>query len=315
MAAREVDPVDIVRHGTFAVTLLSMRSPTIVQTPRTRRPSRWRLPWLVIVMAAVGASCRWRYDLVDQQLGLPTDSGSAGALPGQSGSRSGDGGSNLGGEGTQTAGSANLGGGGTSTGAGQPGVGGAGNAGQGGTSAGRSGVGGGGNAGQAGSSQALPTGVTTLAGTGVQGFDNGPAASATFRQPMSVLSTPEGFYVADSGNAAVRLIAPDGTVSTVVGFAGSGFVDGPLLTAQLKHPSALARDSQGRILVADDWNHAIRRIEKNGTLSTVVGDGTAGYREGKGAGAQFREPQGMWLAGMPDLLSTHSPEIQCDSRA
>ncbi len=248
-------------------------------------------------MAVAGASCRWRYDLVDQQLGLPSDSGAAGVFAGQSGSPSGDGGSNLEGEGTPTAGNANLGGGGTTAGAGQSGVGGAGNAGQGGTSAGRSGVGGGGNGGQAGSSHALPTGVSTLAGTGVDGFDDGPAASATFSQPMGVLWTPEGLYVADAGNAAVRLIAPDGTVSTVVGFAGSGFVDGPLLTAKLLHPAALARDSQGRILVADNWNHAIRRIERNGTLSTVVGDGTAGYREGKGVGAQLNEPQGMWLAG------------------
>jgi len=141
----------------------------------------------------------------------------------------------------------------------------------------------------------MPNRVTTYAGTGVVGFDDGPSTMATFNLPVDVQMSPEGLYVADAQNAAVRLISPDGMVTTVVGRAGPGFRDGPLATAQLRHPVALARDSQGRILVADNYNHAIRRIEKNGTLSTVVGTGSAGYSEGNGTQAQFNEPEGIVL--------------------
>src|SRR5690606_21885895 len=64
--------------------------------------------------------------------------------------------------------------------------------------------------------------VTTLAGTGVAGYDDGPGASATFHRPHG-LHLVEGttaavdfLYVADRENRVIRLVGPDGTVATAI---------------------------------------------------------------------------------------------------
>jgi sugar lactone lactonase YvrE len=136
--------------------------------------------------------------------------------------------------------------------------------------------------------------VTTLAGDGVAGVRDGEPFRARFSDPFGVAAGPDGsIYVADAGEAQrVRRIAPDGSVSTIAGSEG-GFADGAGTSARFNTPSALARGPHGIIYVADTGNNAIRQLTVEGAVSTLAGDGTAGYRDGPGRLARFDGPIGV----------------------
>jgi sugar lactone lactonase YvrE len=107
-----------------------------------------------------------------------------------------------------------------------------------------------------------PSGVvTTLAGSGVQGYADGNGTSAQFFAPMGVAVDGSGnVYVADNLNNRIRKITPLGVVST---FAGSvwGSINGSVTAAQFNAPMGIAISTSGNIYVADRWNESIRKIE------------------------------------------------------
>ncbi|WCM27863.1 hypothetical protein NDN01_02725 [Sphingomonas sp. QA11] len=120
--------------------------------------------------------------------------------------------------------------------------------------------------------------VTTLAGDGVAGLRDGVAAQARFNGPIGVAADGKGnVYVADSYNDRIRLITPDGQVRTLAGGDSPGFADGQGAAAAFDTPGGLAIDRHGALLVADTGNDAIRKIDKDGLVSTVArtdpGDG------------------------------------------
>lgn len=147
-----------------------------------------------------------------------------------------------------------------------------------------------------------PGTLSLYVGTSTRGFDDGPVATATLNHAFGLLWTPKGLYIADSTNAAVRLLKPTGQVDTIVGRAGPGFQDGPTATAKLSYPVSLALDAQGRLLMADEHNHAIRRLNANGTLETIAGTGVAGFKDGTAALAQFNSPRALLLDKDGSLL-------------
>ncbi|MFE9853176.1 RICIN domain-containing protein [Streptomyces sp. NPDC005576] len=107
--------------------------------------------------------------------------------------------------------------------------------------------------------------ITTVAGMngyGVKG-DGGPATSAQLYYPIRVVLDSTGaLYIADSSNHRIRKVAPDGTISTVVGAAGKGFSGdgGPAASAQLQNPYGLAVDCVDTLYISDHANHRIRKI-------------------------------------------------------
>ena len=134
--------------------------------------------------------------------------------------------------------------------------------------------------------------VTTLAGDGSPAFrDSAPAA---FSDPFGIAVTVEGIvYVADAGeNNRIRKIAPDGTVTTFAG-GSEGFADGTATAASFNTPSGLALSKDGTVFVADTGNNRIRKITPEGKVSTIAGDGTAGYADGPAAQAKFNGPIGI----------------------
>ncbi|WP_394368790.1 NHL repeat-containing protein [Hymenobacter guriensis] len=134
--------------------------------------------------------------------------------------------------------------------------------------------------------------VSTLAGTGTVGSTDGPAASAQFNQPYGLAVDAAGaVYVADQGNAKVRLIR-DGQVSTLAGSGTLGYADGPAATAQFTSVTGVAVDGQGAVYVADPNSHRVR-VVRGGQVSTVAGTGTAGSSDGPGAAASFNTPIGL----------------------
>jgi sugar lactone lactonase YvrE len=121
--------------------------------------------------------------------------------------------------------------------------------------------------------------VTTLAGQaelkgGVPagGFADGKGAGARFRTPRGVAVDPAGnVLVADTENAVLRRIAPDGTVKTLAGSAGNlGYANGTNSAARFSNPQGVTVDAAGNIFVADTGNQVLRKVTAAGLVSTVT---------------------------------------------
>ncbi|MFZ6745426.1 gluconolaconase [Undibacterium sp. JH2W] len=113
--------------------------------------------------------------------------------------------------------------------------------------------------------------VTTLAGNGKPGDRDGIGGEAQFNGPVGIaVDKVDNIYVADTYNDRIRKISPDGQVSTLAGGNGSGYLDGPAGAALFDTPTGLAVNSKGEILIADSKNDTIRRLSKDGQVTTVA---------------------------------------------
>ena len=99
------------------------------------------------------------------------------------------------------------------------------------------------------------------------------------------------------GNQLIRVVSPDGEVSTLTGGRFiTAYKDGPLAEARFHHPVDIAVNPAGDLFVADSLNHCIRRISSDGMVSTVAGRcGYSGYVDGVAEEAEFNLPQGLTL--------------------
>jgi serine/threonine-protein kinase len=139
--------------------------------------------------------------------------------------------------------------------------------------------------------------VTTLAGSGVSGSDDGTGTAASFSYPRGVAVDSSGnVYVADSGK--IRKITPAGVVTTLAGGGGSewggrGSADGTGTAASFNFPTGLAVDSIGNVYVADSGNNKVRKITPAGVVTTLAGSGISGSDDGTGTAASFNRPEGV----------------------
>jgi len=139
-----------------------------------------------------------------------------------------------------------------------------------------------------------PDGKTRVLAGGVEGYSEGLGAAAAFNTPSGIALDKQGnVYVADTGNHAIRKIAPDGTVSTLAGSGVAGFADGQGAQAQFNGPVGVAVDDAGVVYVADTYNDRIRKITPDGMVSTLAGSARPGFADGIGEGAQFDTPCGI----------------------
>jgi murein DD-endopeptidase MepM/ murein hydrolase activator NlpD len=135
--------------------------------------------------------------------------------------------------------------------------------------------------------------VTTVAG-GEPGYQDGPASTARFDTPSGLaVDASGGVLVADTGNDAIRRIAPDGRITTVAGDGTPGDRDGAAGHARFRGPTGIAVDARGRIIVADTYNDRIRAIHPDGTVSTIAGTGIPGLADGPAAVSAFDTPSGV----------------------
>ena len=146
--------------------------------------------------------------------------------------------------------------------------------------------------------------IRTIAGTGNAGYagDGGHGNLATLRAPISITASPGTLYVADAGNHAIRAMSLFGArIATVAGDGTPGFSgDGnPATAAQLNSPADVFITSAGVIYVTDTGNHRVRSFTVGGNITTVAGDGTAGYGgDGDDATtASLSSPTGVCVAG------------------
>jgi sugar lactone lactonase YvrE len=136
--------------------------------------------------------------------------------------------------------------------------------------------------------------VTTVAGSGTRGDQDGTGAAAKFDFPSGVTIDVSGIiYVADRDNDKIKKITPDGVVSTVAGSGTSGFADGTGTAAYFNSPSSVAVDVSGNIYVADRFNHRIRKVTPTGEVTTLAGSGSPVFADGTGAAASFHDPYGV----------------------
>jgi sugar lactone lactonase YvrE len=114
--------------------------------------------------------------------------------------------------------------------------------------------------------------ATTLAGDGIAGFRDGPAAQAEFDAPVGVAVDPQGnVYVADTYNDRIRVVSKDGVVKTIAGAGSPGYADGDAPTAALfDTPCAVAVSDAGEVYVADTGNNRLRKITKDGQVLTLA---------------------------------------------
>ena len=132
--------------------------------------------------------------------------------------------------------------------------------------------------------------ITVFAGSGDQGLVDGPAHQAELLFPRGLALDHSGNVVfADSGNNAIRVSAPDGTVTTLAGGNGHGVRDGPCEEAQFARPEGVAVHVDGSIYVADSIGNRIRRISTECSVTTVAGD-APGFQDGPAAEARFNYP-------------------------
>jgi gliding motility-associated-like protein len=135
--------------------------------------------------------------------------------------------------------------------------------------------------------------VSTYAGTGVFGSFNGPAVSSTWGNPIGIEMAENGdLYVSDHLTHVIRKITPFGIVSTIAGAAYvPGAADGVGGNARFWRPYGICLDNEGKILIADEWNHRIRKVNPiDGTVSTVAGTGQIGNYDGVVNEASFNYP-------------------------
>lgn len=136
--------------------------------------------------------------------------------------------------------------------------------------------------------------VSTLAGSGKEGFADGTGSEAIFSQPNGLAIDEMGnIYIAEFSGNRIRKISPEGVVTTLAGSGKAGFADGTGVEATFNALEGIAVDSKGGVYVTDSKNHKIRKITQDGVVTTIAGSGKAGGADGAGAAASFNLPIGV----------------------
>jgi len=137
---------------------------------------------------------------------------------------------------------------------------------------------------------ARATGITTVAGNGTGAFsgDGGPATQTSFTPGGIAVGTDGSLYIIDYNNQRIRRVDPDGITTTVAGNGISGFSgDGGLATqASLYNPNGIALGTDGSLYISESVNNRIRRVGPDGIITTVAGNGSAGFSGDGGLATQ-----------------------------
>ncbi|MFA5107447.1 MAG: IPT/TIG domain-containing protein [Patescibacteria group bacterium] len=139
-------------------------------------------------------------------------------------------------------------------------------------------------------------GLAPTDGDDNNGYREGVKEAARFNHPAGIAISPNDkyLYVTDSGNNRVRRVTiATGATKLIAGSGQAGFADGKGSQAKFNKPYGLAISADGAYLfLADTNNHAIRRITvADGTVITVAGTGSAGYRDAIGTESMFSYPE------------------------
>ena len=124
--------------------------------------------------------------------------------------------------------------------------------------------------------------ISTVAGCGIQGFagDGGKARAAKLNKPLGMAEDAEGnMYIADNNNDIIRKVTKKGIIATFAGTGEQGYYGdhGPAQQAKLHWPNDVIVDHDGNVLIIDQGNNCIRKVDKNGIITTIAGRGSGGF--------------------------------------
>ena len=139
--------------------------------------------------------------------------------------------------------------------------------------------------------------VTTIAGS-TKGYATGVGTNAQFAYPNGVAIDSSGnIYVADTENNLIRAIDSSMNVTSIGGACNVpnqlGYGTGLGTNVRFSYPNGVTTDSNGNIYVGDTVNNRIRKIDSNGVVTTIAGDGTYDFADDQGTNAKFRNPNGI----------------------
>ncbi|MBI4978743.1 MAG: chitobiase/beta-hexosaminidase C-terminal domain-containing protein [Spirochaetes bacterium] len=136
--------------------------------------------------------------------------------------------------------------------------------------------------------------VTTVAGTNIAAYSDGPGDMAYFNHPSGIAIDNDGnIFVTDSYNNCIRKITSSNIVTTIAGSLSEGYVDGNGTGARFRQPMDIALDSNGNLFISDTWNHRIRKISISGDVTTFAGSGSQAFVDGIGTSSSFDTPFGI----------------------
>ena len=124
--------------------------------------------------------------------------------------------------------------------------------------------------------------IVTICGTGIAGYngDDQLATNAQLNSPCSVVvSSSNQVYISEMNESRIRKIDQRGIISTIAGTGIRGYNgDGILgVHAQLKTPTGLFVTDDEQVLLADYLSYRVRMVDQNGIISTIAGNGDAGF--------------------------------------
>jgi len=144
--------------------------------------------------------------------------------------------------------------------------------------------------------------ITTVAGNGVAGFsgDGGPADKAQLNTPYGLfLDNADNLLITDSDNNVIRRVGQNGLINSIAGTGERGYDGdgGSALRAKFDSPQSLAMDELGRIYINDEHNNAIRVLDVEGTIRTLIGTRGPGFSGdgGPASAAQIADPENIWV--------------------
>lgn len=127
--------------------------------------------------------------------------------------------------------------------------------------------------------------VSTVSGS-EKGYQDGELDVAKFEFPTRLEIAEDGSIIVIE-KTKIRKISTSGIVSTIAGDTAAGYVNAIGRKARFKALFGVAVSGNGDLYVTDAENFCIRKIETNGNVTTVAGDGTEGYQDGPGLKAKF----------------------------
>jgi streptogramin lyase len=151
--------------------------------------------------------------------------------------------------------------------------------------------------------------LTRVAGNGIAGYsgDGGKATAAELNGPRDIAVDSAGdLFIADTYNNVVREVAAGtGVITTVAGDGTPGYTgnSGQANFAELNSPFGVAVDAYGDLFIADAGNNVVREVI-NSTISTIAGNGSAGYTGDHGSAtvAELNFPASLALDSQGDLF-------------
>jgi sugar lactone lactonase YvrE len=123
--------------------------------------------------------------------------------------------------------------------------------------------------------------------------------------PLGIFVLADGTRLFSSLMKTILLLLPSGRLTTLAGNKGEvgELKDGEGISACFKCPLGLTVDRAGNVVVADYGSHVIRKVTKAGAVvSTLAGNGEAGFADGQGADARFNGPHSVVVAANGDLI-------------